>query len=66
MSLVLKNHTSKIFDGKNTEVYMILSDNVPLNTKYSLKNIPDNKILVTTSFSGEIIFPKSYWGKILV
>lgn len=63
ISLVLKNHTSKIFDGKNTEVSMILSDNVPLDTKYSVKIVPDNKILVTTSFSGEIIFPKSYWGK---
>lgn len=63
ISLVLKNHTSKIFDGKNTEVSIILSNNVPLDTKYSVKIIPDNKILVTTSFLGEKIFPKSYWGK---
>lgn len=63
ISLVLKNHTSQIFNGKNTEVSIVLSDNVPLDTKYNVKIIPDNKILVTTSFSGEIIFPKSYWGK---
>lgn len=63
ISLVLKNHTSKIFNGKNTEISMALSDNVPLDTKYNVKIIPDNKILVTTPFSGEIIFPKSYWGK---
>lgn len=63
ISLVLKNHTSHIFNGKNTQVSIVLSDNVPLETKYNVKIIPDNRILVATSFSGEILFPKSYWGK---
>ena len=63
ISVVLKNHLSKIFNGKNMEVSIVLSDDVPIDTKYNVKIIPDNKILVSTSFSGEVMFPQSYWGK---
>lgn len=63
ISVVLKNPMSRIFSAKNYEVSVILSDNVPIDTKYNVKILPDKKILVTTNFSGEILFPQSYWGK---
>jgi|GluameStandDraft_1065615.scaffolds.fasta_scaffold01814_14 hypothetical protein len=63
ISVVLKNPMSKIFSAKNNEVSVILSNNVPIDTKYNVKILPDNKILVVTNFSGEVLFPQSYWGK---
>lgn len=63
ISVVLKNPMTKIFSAKNNEVSVILSNNVPINTKYNVKILPDKKILITTNFSEEILFPQSYWGK---
>lgn len=63
ISLALKNNMSKVFSGKNTNVSVIFSDNVPIDFTHNIRIIPDNKILIDTYFLGEKIFPKSYWGK---
>lgn len=63
IGITLRNTRSIPFIGKNVNVSIVLSSTVPIATKHSAKILPNDRIMISTNFEGETIYPSDYWGK---
>ncbi len=61
LDLQLENPLMKIYDGKNTNVALEITDNFLYRTEEKMYPLPNGSVLLETDFEGKRIFPKSFW-----